>query len=323
MLQKIAVVDRSGTSFFPLKFAIMSNQYLNRLCFLDKISYDRAYVEFRVDDNESSDENDENSFLLSLLDSGNNFEPTTVRNALNFARSWVEFGKTLSKRVMTRILYLSFLDPSFMNQVMNLSDIVSSKKWIYHGLLKIIRLKFDEFKESIKNDHPIWDLLVDEFLRDANSKQQNLITKYEERRHSYLIEVIPLHWPSEKTKNLDIPTLNNLFITFCLNEAKSDTAFKLVNALCFVYPVEVSYAIHGFLHKLSTDAILILLRYGLIQIPESDEQNGAVLAAKLLIFSPDTSLRLALSDKNTKERDAIIDMIKHFDPLHHSFVLEL
>ena len=69
------------------------NKYFSRLQYFDKTGFDRAFVEFKV---KSDNDDDENTFLLSLLESDADFELTTVRNAINFARSWAELGLAFS-----------------------------------------------------------------------------------------------------------------------------------------------------------------------------------------------------------------------------------
>jgi hypothetical protein len=106
---------------------------LNRLHFLDKMCYDRAYVCFRLVSDISTNE-EETPFLLSLLDTGRIFEGSTVHNAINFARSWAELGRYPTNSVLSRILCLCFFSDRFVNQLVCLSEIVPVRGWIFHAI---------------------------------------------------------------------------------------------------------------------------------------------------------------------------------------------
>ena len=294
------------------------NKYFSRLQFFDKMGYDRAYGEFKVKDN---NDDDENTFLLSLLESGADFELTTVRNAINFARSWAELGHTISQHVLTRILYLCFLEPKLINQLMFITDIVRDRNWIFRGLAKMITSKYDIFLNSIKEDHQIWDFLYDCLLSDAISKQSECRVAYSERNFSFIIEAIPLYWPSEISTRVKFDDLLNSVLSFCI-ETHSKTAYSIINVFCFAFPDNVAKVVLNDLHNLSSDALFQLLRLNLIQMPNYDPDHGAILAAKMLPFNPKIALELAESDQKSEDKLEIIEMIKHFNSGDQTFLFE-
>lgn len=291
------------------------NKYFSRLQYFDKTGFDRAFVEFKV---KSDNDDDENTFLLSLLESDADFELTTVRNAINFARSWAELGHTLSQRVLTRILYLCFLEPKLINQMMFITDIVRDRGWVYRALSKMITSKYDLFLQSIKEDHQVWDFLIDCLLSDAMSKESECLVGYGDRDHPFLIEAIPLYWPYESTKMIKISDLINSVLDFCI-KAQSKTAFSIINIFCFAFPMNVASFVKNDLHNLSSEALFQLLKLNLITIPNSDPDHGAILAAKMFPFNPAIALELAESDQNSADKLDIIEMIKHFNPEDQTF----
>lgn len=294
------------------------NKYLNRLQFFDKMGYDRAFVEFKVKDD---NDDDENTFLLSLLESGSDFELTTVRNAINFARSWAELGHTISHRVLARILYLCFLEPKLVNQMSFITEIVRDRTWIFRALAKMVSSKYDLFLKSIKENHQIWDFLYDSLLSDAMSKQSECRVAYSERQNPFLIEAIPLYWPSEQSSRVKFNDLINSVLAFCV-EAKSQTAYLIINIFCFAFPENVANVVKDDLYQLSSDALFQLLKLNLIEMPDCDPDHGAILAAKMLPFNPKLALELAESDQKSKDKQDIIEMIKHFNPGSQTFIFE-
>ncbi|OHT08987.1 hypothetical protein TRFO_22222 [Tritrichomonas foetus] len=297
----------------------MASKYLNRLSFIDKICFDRAYSEFKI---KSDEDNDENTFLLSLLETSEDFEPTTVRNAINFARSWAELGRPLSQRVLTRILYLCFLEPKFLNQMMFVTDIIQTRGWIFHAVSKMIQSKYDLFIQSIKENHPVWEFLIDSMLSDAKSKEDYVNVKYLDRPSSFLAEVMPLYWPSEETMRIEISSLVNSFFKFLLS-VKSRTALNILNIYCYIFPENVVKIAKDELYQLSSDGLFILLKNNFLKMPTVDVEHGAILAAKMLPFNPKAALSLAESDQKSPDKESIIEMIKNFNASDHTFTFQL
>lgn len=300
--------------------------YLNRLQFFDKTGFDRAFVDFKFRDTEKDD--DENIFLLSLLESnehdfkdnkGDDFELTTIRNAINFTRSWAELGHTLSQQVLTRILFLCFLEPKLINQMALVTDIIRDRKWLFRALYKMIKSKYDIFVKSIKENHQVWDFLIDCLLSDAISKQSDCRVAYSERKHPFLIEAIPLFWPYKSTSYVKMDELVNSVLQFCI-DTNSQTSYSIINIFCFAFPENVAKTVKNDLYKLSADALFQLLKLNLIKMPNSDPEHGAILAIKMLPFNPKIALELAESDQKTEGKQIIIEMIRHYNSEDQTFL---
>lgn len=287
-----------------------TNNYFNRLQFFDKAGYDRAFLEFKPQDDDNVEGN---SFLSYLLDSGTDFEPISVRNAINFARSWVELKRPLSQRILTRILYLCFLDTSFINQLVFIADILENNNWVFHALSKILKVDFERMVDSIKTNHPIWTFLYDILLSDAKSKESACLTKYCDRGSSFLIEAFPLFWPSDNKSFVTMDSLCEAFFDFLI-EIGSDTCYSLMNILAFAFPQVVAKIPKDRLYRLSSDAIFHLYKHHCIKLPEKDSNNGAILATKIFPFNHELALSLAESDTQAKDKGVIIEMIKRYNP---------
>lgn len=295
-------------------------RFFSRLQFLDKIGYDRAWSDFKIEANSKSI--DESEYLLSLLDSGEDYETSTVKNAINFAVSFAEFGTRPSQQLLTRILFLCFLKSSFVMQLSILSNLIDTRGWIFHGLSKILALHNEKVKESIIKDDSIWDLIIKYFWEDIQNKEIDYTSRYSERGFAYLIEVLPLFWPYESPNYVKIEELTNEFCLFCLN-CRSKVALELLSLLSFVFPTEVAESCKNNIHIFTPIAMFHLLKLRKIKIPGTEVNSGAIIAAKALEFNPNACMCVAKSDENTPERKDIIEMISKFDIETHSFNFDL
>lgn len=296
-------------------FKRMSNPYLQRLWFLDKIGYDRAFVEFKHTAHLMDE--DERAFLKSLMDSGLEYEPTSIKNALNFIDSFVDVGKYPDQAILTRCLFLSILDSQFVNKFALITTKINVKGWIFHALAKIISHRFEILTDSIKNDHPIWEYMIPELEHNAKSLEFDPKKRFCEREGSTLIEVFPLYWPFEKSSKVEVEKLVKQFSDFCL-EVRSRTAFNLLSVLAYVFPVEI--------YKGISENIIYLKHYAVVQILKSNQnidltefetEDVKQLVITMVQFNSTEALRLA---KTLSDSEDLVEMINHYTAADHSFV---
>jgi hypothetical protein len=285
---------------------------LSRLHFLDKMCYDRAYACFRLATNVSTTNEEETSFLLSLLDSGRHFEDSTVHNAINFARSWAELGWYPANSVLSRILCLCFLSDRFVNQLVCLSEIVPVRGWVFHAISKLTHQDHQHLVESIQKDATVWAFLCDVLFEDAKSKPINYDKQYCEREDhcSFLIEALPLAWPYEQKGYIKYETLIGAVSQFCVS-CRSTTAIKLLDCLCWAFPRAAATAALEVLDQLSCDVIGLLLRLGLIP---AELQVGKFFALKVLAFDKRLALAIIEKEPDDEGKKNVLQIISRFDP---------
>jgi hypothetical protein len=281
-----------------------------RLGFLDKMCYERAFDWFRSPASASTTNEEETNFLLSLLDSGKNFEEATVRNAINFARSWAELGRIPDRQVLSRILYLSFLSSAFVNQLVGLADLTPSQDWIFHGLFKITTHDFSIVTASIETDAAIWSFLCDRLLADAQSKPIDYSKRYCERDDdsAFLIESLVLGWRWDRTVPVPYAGLVEAVSRFCV-ECRSATGLKLLGALCHVFPHTAGPLAVSVVGGLPSTAVILLLRMDLIP-PAA--RVGKEFAMKALRFSKELALAALNADQEDEGKEAVLTIIKRF-----------
>jgi hypothetical protein len=293
----------------------MRAPFLSRLDFHDKISFDRAYSYFRHKQDTTSISEEEERFLLSLLDSGTSFEDTSVANTINITRSWAELGQIPTQNILARILELCFMRDKFVQPFICLADMVPSHHWIFKGLSKLVMDKssFDLVSQSIVNDAPIWDFLIFHLRSDVRSRPIDYTLRYCDRDDncSFLIESLILFWPSEQARFLSI---SSLVETFCgaMMAIDSKTARDLIDVACWVFPADVAKLGIAITEALLPESVCLLLSLEMLQIP--DISNGAPLALKAMVFNRDLALALAQADTETEGREDIVEIITRYNP---------
>jgi hypothetical protein len=285
------------------------NPYVIRLSVFDRFYYERAFDFFDTSSYLTINE-EESLFLLAALDSGKHFEESTVRNAIDFVRSWADLGHLPDCQVLSRILYLSFLSHKFGNQLICLSEIIPSSDWIFRGLNKIAIQDFPTFSHSIEVDFPIWSFLTDKLFENAISKQIDYTLEYSDRTEEcvFLIEGILFGWPCEIVSSVTYSVLTETFTRFCV-KCQSTTAIKLLDVLCWVFPKNVGPIVMSMIEKLQPVVICLLLKLDLIPL---EMQIGKEFGMKVLKFSQKIGREAVMADKDEKGKMAALELIERF-----------
>ena len=294
----------------------MNLPYVNRLRFFSKISFNRAINQFQQNNSEEY----EDDFFLSLLEKGKEFEFSTVVNAMNFADSWKELGKDPSPHVLNRLLYLTFLQPKFVNQFIFFADTLEDFSWLFNGLAKIIVNDFKTFKESINEDHPIWAFLIDKINQDIEqlSEKNTPKIRYRDREVSYIGEVIPLYWPYDSTSFIKVKDLVESFCSFCI-EAKTKYSIELFNIFCLIFPKKIPQIIKANLNFLNVNTFTFLIKYNFIRFPRAGEGLSAKISLKTVEIDPKTSIEFATKCTNKEESELVIKALSCFNTETHKF----
>ena len=290
--------------------------YLARLQFIDKIGFDRAYVEFRHNASLSSEE--ETEFIRSLLDSGNQYERTSILNAFSFISAFIDIGKYPRQSVLTRALYLAMVDNTFVSKFACIGSRIHTKGWIFHALARIMDKQMQTFIKSIKNDAPIWEYLIQEIEENAKAIQFDPKMRYADRPSPTLIEVFPLFWTSDLLKMIPLESLIADFCKFCF-ETNSKTSLKLVSILAYVFPIDVYRCSHEKMYLFSHDAIKQML--ACCKDPEIADPEDASglrkLAISLVPFDQQRCHEVVHSIPGCEDVEAMCD---HYDGSKHEFV---
>jgi hypothetical protein len=290
-------------------FLDINGHMRSRLDFLDKLCYDRANSWFHSSGDEKTTEGETN-FLLSILDSGKHFDEATVHNAINFARSWAELGRMPSRQVLTRILYLSFLSPVFVTQMVSLSALIPSSDWIFRGLLRITKQDFPTLSASIENNAPIWHFLGTKIMADAMSKPIDYEKTYFDRDEDccFLVEALVLAWPFDGGGAVTYSALIETVARFCI-DAKSMASMRLLGALCWVFPRTAAPIAVPVVGSLPAAVVCLLLEMG--RVPR-EAQVGKEFGLKALKFSKKVALEAVRADPKEEGKKAALEVIERF-----------
>lgn len=263
-------------------------------------------------------DDEESAFLKSLMDYGLDYEPTSIKNALNFIDSFVDMGKYPPQTILTRCLFLSMLDQQFVNKFALITSKISVKGWIFHALAKIISHRFEILTKSIKEDQPVWNFLIPALYNQATNLNFDPKKRFCEREVSSLIEVFPLYWPINETSKNEVEKLIKAFSDFVV-EAKSQTAYKLLSILAYIFPVEI--------YKSISENIIYLEHYAIVQILRANanidltefarDTDPRTLTIKMLQFNPAEAISIA---KSIPECHDLVQLFEHYRPSEHSFV---
>ena len=293
------------------------NGFLARLQFVDKIGFDRAFVEFRHNNSSSISSEEETEFIRSLLDSGTQYERVSILNALAFISAFVDVGKYPRQSVLTRSLYLAMIDSTFVAKVASIGSRIHTKGWIFHALARILDKQMDLVQKTIKENAPIWEYLLKEIEKNALSTNYDYKKTYAERPNSALIEVFPLFWPSENVKLVPLESLIADFCKFCF-ETKSKTSLRLVSILAYIFPIEV--------YRCSKDNIYMLSHYAIKQIlanckdpiiPEPDQSTDIKkYAISILPFDQQKLSEIVSSVQGIED---VQQLAEHYDGGKHEF----
>ena len=297
------------------------NSYLDRLCFLDKIGYDRALSEFHF--NEKTMGESENSFILSLLDSGNNFSTSSVRSAFSFIESWANFGYLPNQTVLSRLLFCSFKEPRLFPQIVFLNDILPNNGWIFHSLKKIMTNDFELFTQTIKKNYLIWNSLLDIMEEDINSKPISYKTAYYNRPNSYLCEVFVLFFDCPKTSSVEISDLVSSLSKFLI-DIKSDISFRLLSLIGQVFPNETFFALNqANLEFLSSKTLEVFYNLKLLEKYTPPPSGASIYAAKIMHCNFSLAMDTILSLNETSPEKAVaLEIANHFDQENSQFIIE-
>lgn len=295
------------------------NTYYKRLSFLDKIGYERALDQFHFAIKSMSEE--ENGFILSLLDNGDTFDISAVRSAFNFLTSWADIGFFPSQSILTRLLFYAFKDPRLFPQIGFFNDLIPNNGWLFHALKKIITNHFSLFQDSIQNDFPIWNPLLEIMENDINSKRINYQERYCNRQHSFLCEVFVLFFDCSKTSNVDIESLVSSLCSYMCNIG-TRTAYHIISLIAMVFPKETFTEIKNKnISKLSSKSLSVFNTLSLLKNfnPPPNEIQSFII--KTLGF--DHQLGTKLFSNLSKEKSQELDEIsKYFNSETSQFFLE-
>ena len=295
----------------------MNNKFLTRLQFVDKIAYDRASGFFSLETSENPLGDEQNAFLLSLLDSGEEFDDASVINAINFTRSWLELGFDPGQTVLVRLLCLCFYNDMFVNPVRNLAEGLAAVGWVYRALSKMVVSHFDVLRATIARDAPIWDFLCALLRSDVLSMGVPQVGYADIPQDcAYLIEGLIHHWPSEKVARVAIDELVVDFVHFCMS-IDSETATDLMNVVFLVFPGIASRLISEdsrIFARTRADVLVRLKTDGLLKLPEHLDHA----AIKLVVVDP----AAAISAANDADRELIANVASKFSESDRVFRLE-
>lgn len=296
----------------------MNQAYVSRLRFFSKVGLKRAISTFcsgRIDNN------DVNDFLSSLLEKGDSYEYSIALNTVSFAISWNSMGKPLTQHILTRVLYLCFLEEKFTNPFIYLLKNMESYSWLFFSLGKIMDSDMHAFKRSIENDWRIWD----EYLFDVlfeNVKDVYEVcspdTKYRERETSFIGEVFPFYWEVKSNSLVKVRELLNYFCGYCL-ETNTKTSLRLFNLMCMIFTKKMRVMASENYKVLERKTICFMLKYGFIDFPKNEGNLDPMIAIKALEMNPDLTLKFVNDSPNSEEKQTLLDVISLFDKKTHKF----
>lgn len=287
-----------------------------RLQIVQRIYYQRGRDTFPKEEGSCSE--DDSRFLLSILDVPTNEDRSTIQNAINFARSWIELGRILPQKVINKIVLYSFYTPAYIPQLALLAPLFPSRNWLFNSIDKILRTKTDLFKKSIKENNPVWGFILREFDEDFYEKSELLDKSYDERAFAFLAESVIFSWPYDQSTNVTISQLVQAFAQFCI-EHQSTASNGLLSVLAPIFPNEISQVADGCLERLSSASLTALYTLGYIKKGKSNGDKF-ILAMKLLPRMPDVALDYIHDSYQTIEGKTVLTMKEHFDSENNCFI---
>ena len=313
--------------------------FLYRLGFIDKCIFDKAYSELKYSPELTSDE--ENAFILSLLDDKDTYEISSVLDAMNFVNSAMDEHKYPSCKIIERLFYLSFIEPTFIPKFVSTVHRLHDSALMYRALLYIVGGNFNLLEKSIKNDWPIWTFIFDELEKNSMSADYDPSDDIANRKESTIVEVFVNYWPHEKTIGVQLKELMKEFCNFCL-ATNTKTSLRLLSILVYTFPIESFPHVKEELYKLPSDVIRRIKETKLkaflkkkerlasgkkkqpsmefndeVVLEYSDEiEDKGLFAIRQLFFNIEEAKEIA-----SETSDDIRELCEHYDPATHMFVL--
>ena len=306
---------------------------------MDKCVFDKAYTELRYTPSPTSDE--ENSFISSLLDDKDAYEISSVLDAMNFVNSAIDQQKYPSYKIIERLFYLSFIEPTFIPKFVSTVHRLHTVAWMYRALMRIVTENFDLLEKSIKNDWPIWTFILDELEKNSIEADYDPSDDITNRKESTIIEVFVNFWPNEKTLGVQLKELRKDFCAFCL-AANTKTSLRLLSLMVYTFPIESFPYVKEELYKLPSDIIRrIKETKSKAFIRKMEKQTSSKRKQPTMAYTDDVTLEYSddIEDKclfaikqlffNIEEAkeiasettDDIKELCEHYDPATHMFVL--
>lgn len=276
------------------------HQFRDRLNFLDRCIYDQAIQNFKkITVNHISEE--EISFLKSILEIDDLSEVANVQNSINLARSWCEINKKeMPQSIMNRIFEVCFKFPQLISQLSLFKAFSSNNSWLFNSIFKFAQKHTHKFQESIKNNFPIWNFIIDEFSKDILIKSKFLDLPMYERPISFLLESLIFSWPIEKKSHVTIQDIIQELIRF-LAQINNEASSSLLSLICLCYfEISASLLIEGH-DRLSSKCIALLSKHNIVL-----KGDPLDLAIKLYPFDPFTARKI-LDKNNSKDFKKFMD----------------
>ena len=261
----------------------MNNTFITRLQFLDKIGFDRAFSRFMAESNESRGTGEQDAFLASLLDDGNDYDTPSVLSAMNFARSWILVGVIPSQSVLARMLCLCLYDDKFVNPIRDIAEEVSTPGWIYRALVKIVTAHFDVVRTTLARDAPVWDFLCSVMREDVLRTAMDPHAKYSERGDEccFLIEGMILYWPLEKVTRVGIDELVTAMVMFCA-DIGSKSAADLMSIVLLAFPAVAAQLVPRNMRVCAMTSSEVLRRLAMAGMLKVSTEMMPICAKKLV-----------------------------------------
>ena len=289
-----------------------------RLQPIGRLLYNRAAETFPKEPGDLDDSQE--MFFSSILDEEDDIDAATVQNAINFARSFCELGRTLKQSVLNKIFFASMKFQQFVPQLILFSNYYQTKSWIYNSVMNAVINHTELFKHTVIIEHPIWDFLLKNFEEDFQEKVQMLRTEYSEHPAAFLFEALIFGWDIGRNTSVSVEDIVTDLVSFFSSQQSSKISNSILSYLCSVFPELVISTNPGIADRLSVPCLQTIFSLGLHTKYELGS-NPSILALKFITIDIPFAKEI-ISKCGEQDQQLFNEMLEHYDESQGRFIPE-